>query len=144
MAFVDRPQWIQFIILFFSFLIFYATFRSPDLMAVDGPFRSCEVYYRQEIFFHANNHLLYPVNVRTWGRLMRVVLGECRGPLEFALMNAVDERIRRRGFGRYHVFASARRNRFKWNCDLGRLCLRLLPGLASSRRTPQNHQLAYC
>ena len=84
MAFVDRPQWIQFIILFFSFLIFYATFRSPDLMAVDGPFRSCEVYYRQEIFFHANNHLLYPVNVRTWGRLVRVVLGECRGPLEFA------------------------------------------------------------
>ncbi len=84
MALMDRPQWIQSTILFFSFLLFYATFRSPDLMAVDGPPRSCEVYHRQEIFFHGNNHLLYPVNVRMWDRLMRLLLDECEDPLQFA------------------------------------------------------------
>jgi len=58
-------------------------------MAVDGPFRSCEVYHRQEIFFHGNNHLLYPVNVLMWNRLMQMVVGACEDPLDFARRTAL-------------------------------------------------------
>lgn len=80
-------------IVFASFLVLYAVCRSPDLTAVDGPFRSCEVYHRGEIFFHGNNHLLYPVNVLIWNQLLKSVLGACEGPLEFArrtqLMNGL-------------------------------------------------------
>ena len=84
MILIKLPKWIQFTILFLSFLAIYATFRCPDLTAVDGPPRSCEVYHRHEIFFGGNNHLLYPVNVRMWDRLLGIVRGQCRGPLEFA------------------------------------------------------------
>jgi hypothetical protein len=86
-------RWVHFTILLVGFSLFYARFRSPDLMAVDGAFRSCEVYHRQDVFFHANNHLLYPVNVRAWDRLVRPALGTCGDPLEFArrtqLMNGL-------------------------------------------------------
>jgi hypothetical protein len=81
---LKRPEWIQATILFLGFLVFYAIFRSPDLTVIDGPMRSCEVYHRQEIFFHGNNHLLYPVNVLMWDRLMNSVLGACQDPLQFA------------------------------------------------------------
>lgn len=75
------------------FFAAYAALRSPDLMAVDGPFRSCEVFHRSELFFHGNNHLLYPVNVWTWDRLLRPLLGPSCEAYEFArrtqLMNGL-------------------------------------------------------
>jgi hypothetical protein len=90
---IKRSDLLQVVMLFVSFLIIYVVFHSPDLMAVDGPFRSCEVFHRQKIFFHGNNHLLYPVNVLTWDRVIGSVLGACEDPLEFArrtqLMNGL-------------------------------------------------------
>jgi hypothetical protein len=53
----------------------YAALRSPDLTAVDGPFRSCEVYHHHHFFFHGNNHLLYPLNVWTWNCMLRPLFG---------------------------------------------------------------------
>ena len=72
----------QAFVLFVGFFGLYAVFRSPDLMAVDGPPRSCQVYHRQEIFFHGNNHLMYPVNVPMWNRLLQTVVGRCEDPLQ--------------------------------------------------------------
>jgi len=53
--------------LIFSFL------RSKDIFGVDGAFRCLEVYRRHSIFFHENNHMLYPVNVLAWTRLLGAV-----------------------------------------------------------------------
>jgi hypothetical protein len=92
-AVVGRSRWLPFTIVFVSFFVFYAAFRSPDLMAVDGAVRSCGVFHHQAISFHGNNHLLYPLNVWVWDRLIRLVAGPCPDALEFArrtqLMNGM-------------------------------------------------------
>lgn len=59
--------------LFLAFTLIFACLRSRDIFGVDGAFRCLEVYWRQSIFFHDNNHLLYPVNVLAWSRLLRVL-----------------------------------------------------------------------
>lgn len=46
--------------------------RSGNIMMVDGAFRCLEVFRRQTIFFHSNNHMLYPVDVLLWNRLLHV------------------------------------------------------------------------
>src|SRR5580700_9301202 len=86
-------RWIGFAVVFLGFFAIYAALRSPDFMAVDGGVRCFGVYHRQEIFFHGNNHMLYPVNVREWDQLVRSIVGPCQDPLEFArrtqLMNGL-------------------------------------------------------
>src|SRR6266849_9292776 len=71
---IARPQqstqdiFIAAIVFLVSALIF-VLLRSKDIFAVDGAFRCLEVYRRPSIFFHDNNHMLYPVNVFIWTRL---------------------------------------------------------------------------
>jgi hypothetical protein len=70
-------------ILFASFATFYALHRSKNIVAVDGAHRCFEVYRRQSLFFHPNNHLLYPVNVFVWSRIAAVLGFKENGPLQF-------------------------------------------------------------
>ncbi|MGH9714565.1 MAG: hypothetical protein ACRD5M_14820 [Candidatus Acidiferrales bacterium] len=70
-------------ILFASFATFYALLRSKNIFAVDGAHRCFEVYRRQTLFFHPNNHLLYPVNVLVWSRIASVLGLRENGPLQF-------------------------------------------------------------
>jgi hypothetical protein len=44
--------------------------RSRDFVAVDGAVRCLEVFHRRELFFHANNHLLYPAAIFLWHHLL--------------------------------------------------------------------------
>lgn len=71
------------VILFASFATFYALLRSKNVVAVDGAHRCFEVYRRQSLFFHPNNHLLYPVNVFAWSRIAAVLGFKENGPLQF-------------------------------------------------------------
>ena len=57
-------------VVFLSFALIFSFLRSNDIFGVDGAFRCLEVFRRQSIFFHENNHLLYPVNVLAWTRLL--------------------------------------------------------------------------
>lgn len=50
--------------------LLFILLRSKDIFAVDGAFRCLEVFQRGGIFFHDNNHMLYPVNVLVWTRLL--------------------------------------------------------------------------
>ena len=88
-----QTRWLGFITLLLGFFALYAALRSPDLTAVDGPLRSVEVYHRQELFFHENNHLLYPAIVWGWNRLLEPMLGPSQDGLAFArrtqLMNGL-------------------------------------------------------
>ncbi|HEY2547707.1 MAG TPA: hypothetical protein VGI46_16670 [Candidatus Acidoferrum sp.] len=55
------------------FVVFASSFvllRSNTIFGVDGAVRCLEVFRRQTLFFHENNHMLYPVNVLLWSRLL--------------------------------------------------------------------------
>lgn len=55
--------------LFAFFVALFLILRSNQFGAVDGPLRSLAVYHNPHLFFHGNNHLLYPVNILVWTKL---------------------------------------------------------------------------
>jgi hypothetical protein len=70
-------------LVFLIFAFLFVALRSSDILAVDGAFRALEVFRRQTIFFHENNHLLYPVNVLAWSRLVSLLGFSATNPEEF-------------------------------------------------------------
>lgn len=69
-------SWQIAVVLWFAFATLYSLLRSLDFTAVDGAVRAAEVLHRGELFFHGNNHLLYPFNVWLWnGALALIGLG---------------------------------------------------------------------
>jgi hypothetical protein len=57
-------------VIFVVSVCLFALLRSGKIFAVDGAARCVEVFRRQTIFFHPNNHMLYPVDVLVWNRLL--------------------------------------------------------------------------
>jgi len=57
---------VVFVVLACSFILL----RSHEVFGVDGAVRCLEVFRRQTLFFHENNHMLYPANVLLWSRLL--------------------------------------------------------------------------
>src|ERR1700751_5854970 len=78
---------------FIGFAGFYVLLRSKNILAVDGAHRCLEVFRRQGAFFHGNNHMLYPVDVLVWTRLVAALGLRPTGPIQFfsnvELMNCV-------------------------------------------------------
>src|ERR1700730_4250846 len=69
-----------------TFACIFAELRSKDMFGVDGAFRCLEVYRRQSLFFHENNHMFYPANVLIWSRICRAVGREPSTPEGFFTM----------------------------------------------------------
>lgn len=65
------------------FSSFFVLLRSQNYLAVDGAIRCFEVYHREHLFFHGNNHLLYPLNILAWHRFLTELGRAPNGPLEF-------------------------------------------------------------
>jgi hypothetical protein len=63
--------------------------RSHLYTDVDGAVRCLEVFHRQELFFHANNHLLYPVDVFAWHRLLSLFGVRATSPFEYLALTQV-------------------------------------------------------
>jgi hypothetical protein len=86
-----RGRSVVLLVAALAFLLF-AALRSRDYTSVDGAVRCVEVFHRQAPFVHENNHLLYPVNVFLWHRLLAGIGLRAATPLEFfplsQLMNA--------------------------------------------------------
>jgi hypothetical protein len=59
--------------------------RSRDLFVVDGATRCLTVFQNPTLLFHPNNHLLYPVNVLLWTRIVSAVGFNLSQPLSFVL-----------------------------------------------------------
>lgn len=59
--------------------------RSRDFFSVDGSLRCLSVYRSSSLQFHANNHMLYPVNVLVWTRLLAAFGFKPGGPVEFVV-----------------------------------------------------------
>ena len=77
------PDFLTVAVFFLVFALVFSILRSRDIFAVDGAFRCLEVFRRGGIFFHDNNHMLYPVNVLLWTRLMSALGLTSNGPLQF-------------------------------------------------------------
>ncbi len=70
-------------LVFVMFAGFFLALRSGDIGAVDGAVRCLEVFRRGRIFFHENNHLLYPANVLVWTRFLSHLGLKASNPEEF-------------------------------------------------------------
>src|SRR2546422_5716325 len=76
---------------FFGFGCLFLLFRSQNYLAVDGAVRCLGVYHRPNVFFHGNNHLLYPLNILTWYRFLTVLGLQPKSPVEFiSLMQVMN------------------------------------------------------
>jgi hypothetical protein len=91
-AVLSRPA-LQTFLVWAGFFILFVALRSHVYTDVDGAVRCLEVFHRQELFFHANNHLLYPVDVFAWHRLLSLLGVKATSPFEYLaltqIMNAV-------------------------------------------------------
>jgi hypothetical protein len=68
---------------FVCFAITFLVLRTHQYVAVDGALRCLEVYHRQELFFHANNHLWYPANIFLWSQALSWFGLKAGTPVEF-------------------------------------------------------------
>lgn len=79
------------IAVFLFFAIAFLLLRTRQYLAVDGALRCLEVYHRQALFFHGNNHLLYPANTYVWSRALNALGFQAHTPFEFiALTQALN------------------------------------------------------
>jgi hypothetical protein len=65
------------------FLCLFVLLRTRNFFGVDGAFRCLEVFRRQTLFFHGNNHMPYPANVLVWNRLVGALGFRPNGAEEF-------------------------------------------------------------
>jgi hypothetical protein len=66
-----------------AFLCLFVLLRTRNIFEVDGASRCLEVFRRQTLFFHGNNHMLYPANVLVWNRMVGALGFRPNGAEEF-------------------------------------------------------------
>jgi len=69
--------------LFAFFVALFLILRSNQFVAVDGALRCLAVYHNPHLFFHGNNHLLYPVNILLWTKLAAALGFVANTPTEY-------------------------------------------------------------
>jgi hypothetical protein len=78
LKFIGGPAFV-----FLAFACLFILLRSKDIFAVDGAYRCLDVFHRQRLFFHGNNHMLYPADVLAWARLSSALGFRLDGPFEY-------------------------------------------------------------
>lgn len=61
----------------------YISLRSSNYLAVDGALRAINVYRLERPTLNGNEHLLYPVDIFIWTKLLNALGFEAHSPLEF-------------------------------------------------------------
>jgi hypothetical protein len=79
----QRNAYISALLVFLVFSMLFLSFRSKQYTAVDGAVRCLGVYHQQALFFHENNHLLYPANIFFWSRALNIIGVKASNALEF-------------------------------------------------------------
>jgi hypothetical protein len=88
LAMVSRP-FQQSLLIWFLFSLIFISLRSQQYMAVDGAIGCFQVYRLQQIYFHGNNHLLYPSNVHLWHQFLSLFGLKAGGPLEYISLTQI-------------------------------------------------------
>jgi hypothetical protein len=76
------------VVLTLSFFLLFISIRSNNFLAADGNYRCLEVWHRQSLFFHGAGHMLYPLNVFVWSRLLAALGFKLATAFEF--LSAVE------------------------------------------------------
>jgi hypothetical protein len=84
-----QSRFIQSILVLLSFFLIFFILRSQQFMAVDGAIGCFQVFKSNTIYFHGNNHLLYPFNVFLWSRFISILGYTAGGPLEFISLTQI-------------------------------------------------------
>jgi hypothetical protein len=66
----SRRMSLEFAAVFLSSGLVFLLFQSHNLTAVDGAVRAFDVFREPRVMFHPNNHMLYPVHVLVWTRIL--------------------------------------------------------------------------
>ena len=74
---------LQPALLFVVSATIFVVLKSTDFLAVDGGLRPLEIYHNQTFFLSGNEHLLYPLDVYLWSRLLQCFGFAARTPIEF-------------------------------------------------------------
>lgn len=80
---ITTYQYVIAALIFLAGSVFLLGLRSHAYTAVDGPMRCLEVFRRQTLFFHGNNHLLYPAWILIWTRAARYLGFAISDPFNF-------------------------------------------------------------
>src|SRR5262250_2517730 len=72
---------------FLFFAVLFLSLRTQQYLDVDGALRSLDVYRRRQLFFHANNHLFYPVNIFLWTQALAWLGFTAQTPFEFVALS---------------------------------------------------------
>jgi hypothetical protein len=67
-----RAKVVSTALVFIAFASIFIALRSNDMYGVDGAIRCLDVYRRDALFFHDNNHMLYPADVLVWSRIVSI------------------------------------------------------------------------
>jgi len=59
-----------FFLIFFFFTVLFHVFNSNTYDAADGNFRCMEVFSSHELYIHGNNHMLYPLHIYYFNKLL--------------------------------------------------------------------------
>lgn len=84
-----QNRYFQALAIGIGFFLFFILLSSRDYMAVDGSTRCLDVAYRNEIFFHGNNHMLYPMHVFFWHKFLSLIGIKASSKLEYMHLTAV-------------------------------------------------------
>src|SRR5580658_4230771 len=80
-------------VLFVAMAAMFAAIRTNDYGSVDGALRAVSAYFHPGWTLHDNNHLLYPVDINAWSRILGAFGDRPGSPDQFMrvaqLMNAV-------------------------------------------------------
>lgn len=80
-----RKASLQPLLIFVLGAAAFLALRSRDFFSVDGSLRCLSIYRSPSLQFHANNHMLYPVNVLVWTRLLAAFGFKPVDPPEFVV-----------------------------------------------------------
>ncbi|MBI4851959.1 MAG: hypothetical protein HY819_09200 [Acidobacteria bacterium] len=86
--FYQNP-YIQALMLSLGFFLFFIILSSRDYMAVDGSTRCLNVGYKYGLFLHGNNHMLYPMHVFFWHKLLAIIGIKASSKLDYMHLTAV-------------------------------------------------------
>ena len=124
---------LQPALLFVVSATIFVVLKSTDFLAVDGGLRPLEIYHNQTFFLSGNEHLLYPLDVYLWSRLLQCFGFAARTPDRILGDHASDECVRGRGLRHDHVHLVSQDNLTEV-CSLRNFyCLRFFARLLSSR-----------
>ena len=84
---------VVFFIIISMFTLLFVSFSSNTYTAVDGSTRSVGVFDKDKLYIHSNNHMLFPIHIYYFNKLLKVFDIESKDKFEYfkhsSILNAI-------------------------------------------------------